>query len=106
MGVKSLRENPKKDTAGLSTALRSSRDDNSVVANFVFSWKRGILSLNRIVISSGGVMGLRPTQGDEKRLGPASTFYATVTLSLSSRPKRTRISCIAALDKATCAPFS
>src|ERR1035438_8615559 len=34
------------------------------------------------------VMGLRPTQGNEKRLGPASTLYGTVTLSLSSRPER------------------
>ena len=53
-----------------------------------------------------GIMGLRPTQGNEKRLGPASALYATVTLSLSSRPKRTRISCHAVPDKAACAPFS
>jgi hypothetical protein len=33
-------------------------------------------------------MGMRPTQCNEKRLGPASVVYATVTLSLSSRPKR------------------
>ena len=33
-------------------------------------------------------MGLRPTQDNEKRLGPASTLYGTVALSLSSRPKR------------------
>jgi hypothetical protein len=33
-------------------------------------------------------MGLRPTQDNEKRLGPASTLYGTVTLSLSSRPER------------------
>jgi hypothetical protein len=33
-------------------------------------------------------MGLRPTQGYEKRLGPASTLYGTATLSLSSRPER------------------
>jgi len=26
-------------------------------------------------------MGLRPTQGDEKRLGPATTLYRTVALS-------------------------
>jgi hypothetical protein len=31
---------------------------------------------------------LWPTQGDEKRLGPAFTLYGTVTLSLSSRPER------------------
>ena len=30
-------------------------------------------------------MGLRPTQGNERRLGPASPLYRTVTLSLSSR---------------------
>jgi hypothetical protein len=32
-------------------------------------------------------MGLRPTQGDEKSLGPATTLYGTGTLSLSSRAK-------------------
>jgi hypothetical protein len=26
-------------------------------------------------------MGLRPTQGDEKRLGPATTFHVIATLS-------------------------
>jgi hypothetical protein len=31
-------------------------------------------------ISTGGLMGL-PTQGDEKRLGPATTLYATIALS-------------------------
>jgi hypothetical protein len=51
-------------------------------------------------------MGLRATQGNQKRLGTASTLYGTVTLSLSSRPKRTRISCHAVPDKAACAPFS
>src|ERR1700733_9521613 len=56
-------------------------------------------------ISTGGVMGLRPTQGNEKRLGPASALYGTVTLSLSSRPKRTRISCHAELATSTYAPF-
>jgi hypothetical protein len=33
-------------------------------------------------------MGLRPIQGNEKRLGPATALYGTVTPSLSSRPKR------------------
>jgi hypothetical protein len=33
-------------------------------------------------------MGLRPTEGDEKRLVPATTLYGIVTLSLSSRPER------------------
>jgi hypothetical protein len=51
-------------------------------------------------------MRLRRIQGNEKRLGPASAFYATVTLSLSSRPKRTRISCHAALETTACAAFS
>ena len=50
-------------------------------------------------------MGLRPTEGDEKRLVPATTLYGIVTLSLSSRPERTRISCHAAPDKTACAPF-
>jgi hypothetical protein len=49
-------------------------------------------------------MGLRPTQGDEKkRLGPATTLYRTVALSFVVP---TRISCRAALDKIACAPFS
>jgi hypothetical protein len=78
-------------------------------------------------------MGLWPTQGDEKRLGPATTFYGTVALSfvipseaegsavlrtspgsaksrpakeLSFRPERTRISCHAALETTACAAFS
>ena len=63
--------------------VRSGRDDNSA-----FPRKIRNLSCNRFVISTGGVMGLRPTQGDEKRLGSATTLYRTVTLSLSSRPKR------------------
>jgi hypothetical protein len=33
-------------------------------------------------------LGQHPTQGDEKRLGPATTLYVTAPLSLSSRPKR------------------
>jgi hypothetical protein len=45
------------------------------------------LPCNRIVISTGGVMSLRPTEGDEKRLVPATTLYGIVTLSLSSRPE-------------------
>ena len=68
-------------TAGLSTTLRSGRDDN-------VAWKQCLAFPNKIAISTGGVMGLRPTQGNEKRLGPASTLYGTVTLSLSSRPER------------------
>jgi hypothetical protein len=32
-------------------------------------------------------MGLRPIQGNEKRLGPVSALYGAVTLSLSSRAK-------------------
>jgi hypothetical protein len=36
-------------------------------------------------------IGLWLTQGDEKRLGTATTLYVTA-LSLSSRPKRIRIS--------------
>ena len=32
-------------------------------------------------------MGVRPTQGDEKSLGSATTLYGTDTLSLSSRAK-------------------
>jgi hypothetical protein len=33
------------------------------------------------------------------------SFFCSFLTKLSSRPKRTRISCHAALDKATCAPF-
>jgi hypothetical protein len=48
-------------------------------------------------------MGRRPIQGDEKRRGPATTLYGTVALSFVIP---TRISCHAALDTITCAPFS
>jgi hypothetical protein len=49
-------------------------------------WSGAAHTINRtdalpFVIPTGGVMGLWPTQGDEKRLGPATTFYATVALS-------------------------
>jgi hypothetical protein len=37
-------------------------------------------------------MGLRPTEGDEKRLGPATTFYGTVALSFC-HPERSRGIC-------------
>ena len=37
-------------------------------------------------------MGLRPTQGDQKRLGPATTFYRTVALSFC-HPERSRGIC-------------
>ncbi len=47
-----------------------------------------------------------------KRLGPATTLYEPLPLPLSSRlprravgPERTRISCLATLDKVACAPF-
>jgi hypothetical protein len=70
--------------------------------------------------------GPAATQGSEKRLGPASTLYGTVTLSLSSRPERsgaegpavpqtlrgdvfrperTRISCYAAIETTAYAAF-
>jgi hypothetical protein len=62
--------------------VRSGRDDNSVVADIpYFSWKHGIPFSNRIVISTGVVMGLRPTQGDEKRRPSETTFHRKVTLS-------------------------
>jgi hypothetical protein len=69
-------------------------------------------------------MGLRPTQGDEKRRQSGSCSHASADVpfvipsgaegsavqfsdptNLSSRPERTRISCHAAPDKAACAPF-
>jgi hypothetical protein len=48
-------------------------------------------------------MGLKSTQGDEERLGLATTLYGTVALSFVIP---TWISCHAALDKIACAPFS
>src|ERR1700751_1145995 len=55
------------------------------------SRKTGILFSNRTVIPTGGIMGLWPTQGDEKHLDPASTRNGAVTLSLSSRPERSAV---------------
>jgi hypothetical protein len=44
----------RKETADLSTTLRSGRDDNFVAAKITyFPWKRGIQSSNKIVISTG-----------------------------------------------------
>jgi hypothetical protein len=45
-------------------------------------------------------MGLWPTEGDEKRLGPATTFYGTVALSFVI-PSVPRISYFTALATAT-----
>src|SRR5450631_1325693 len=53
-------------TAGLSTPLRSGRDDN-------VAWKQCLAFPNKIVISTGEVMGLRLTQGNEK---PRSGIHA------------------------------
>ena len=47
-------------------------------------------------------MGLRTTQGDEKRLLCSFSLKAP-SLPLSSRPKRTRISYFALLATSTCA---
>jgi hypothetical protein len=53
------------ETADLSTSLRFGRDDNSVVrARSVFPQAKLQFLGKRIVISTGGVMGLRPTQGN------------------------------------------
>jgi hypothetical protein len=49
-------------------------------------------------------MGLRPTQADEKLLLLVPLFVPNRT-EVSSRPKRTQISCHTALDKAASAPF-
>ena len=50
-------------------------------------------------------MGLRPTQGDEKRFlsGNRSPWERRPSLC---HPERTRISCHAAPDTVACAPFS
>jgi hypothetical protein len=50
-------------------------------------------------------MGLRPTQGDEKRLLSRPLSLETPSSPLSSRPKRTRISYHAELAASTYAPF-
>ena len=47
-------------------------------------------------------MGLRPTRGMKNCF---CSFLCPFLTEVSSRPKRTRISCHAALDKAACAPF-
>jgi hypothetical protein len=63
-----IRFEPYKETADLSTTLRSSRDDNSV-------W------CDKFVISTAASMGLWYTEGDEQDLGPATAFYGTVATS-------------------------
>jgi hypothetical protein len=92
-----------------------------------------VLSSSSLSCPTGVVMSLWPTQGEEKRLGPTTAPYGTVTLTfvipseaegsavpqtslgnvqhypqtkLSSRPERTRISCHAARDRSARAPFS
>src|SRR5277367_2377762 len=46
--------NPDKETADLSTTLRSGRDDNFVATKIsYFSWKHGLPPSNKIVISAG-----------------------------------------------------
>jgi hypothetical protein len=50
------------------TTLRSGRDDKSIVQS-------------KFVISTGGVMGLRPTQGDEKRLLWRPLSHGSVALA-------------------------
>jgi hypothetical protein len=50
------------------------------------------------------VMGLRPTQGDEKRLLSSNRSLWKRRPPLC-HPERTRISCCAALDMTACAAF-
>jgi hypothetical protein len=50
-------------------------------------------------------MGLRAIQGDEKHFLSSNRPLWKHRLPLC-HPERTRISCHAALDRATCAPFS
>jgi hypothetical protein len=72
----------RKETADLSTALRSGRDDKFVAGRCpIIHLMHAHPWPNKFVISTGVAMGLRPTQGDEKRLGPATTLYGTVALS-------------------------
>jgi hypothetical protein len=86
----------------------------------------GFTQLNNFVVSTGGVMGLRPTQGNEKRLlsgnrSPWKRHRALCHLDRSAAKwrdlcvdappwecfstERTRISCHAAQDTATYAAF-
>jgi hypothetical protein len=39
------------------------------------------LAWNKFVISTGGVMSLRPTQDIKNAIGPATTLHVTTTLS-------------------------
>src|SRR5271168_1850015 len=74
-----MRENQKK-TADLSTPLRSGRDDNFVAVEIsCFSWKRGSLSSNKIVVSTGA-----------QRSGEICGFLPVLTKScaLRSGPRR------------------
>ena len=45
-------------------------------------WRIDANLRSHLVIPTGGIMGLRPTQGSEKRLDPATTSYGAVALSL------------------------
>jgi len=69
-------------------------------SNFIEFYKniggcRGRLTRNQkppLVIPTGEVMGLRPTQADEKGFCSAAIVHGAPPFPLSSRPKRTRIS--------------
>jgi hypothetical protein len=47
----------------------------------LFPWRIVSNSRTKFVISTGGVMGLRPIQGNEERLGSVHNFDETTTLS-------------------------
>jgi hypothetical protein len=81
--------------------VRSGQDDNSVAeCGLPRTNHRLKITWNR----HRGIMG-RPSQGDEKTLlsGNHSPWKRRAPLC---HPERTRISCHAAQDRATCAPFS
>jgi hypothetical protein len=61
----------------------------------IVHWVLTAFSDNKFVISTGAVMGLRPSQGDEKRLGAATTVYETIALSFC-HPERSRGICSSA----------
>jgi hypothetical protein len=88
---------------GLTLAEKASRSSRS---QFCPSeppplWKQTALPLSS---RPGEVMGLRPTQGDEKRLSFSNYSPLEARRSpLSSRPERTRISYFALLATSTCA---
>jgi hypothetical protein len=85
---------PEKETAGPSTALRSGRDDNSVMAYKCFATE--LLSRPEEPSASG------PPKVMKNGCCSATALHGSVAFPFVIP---TRISCHAALDTAACAPF-